>query len=121
MKMFGPALGFSIVSGCLKFYIDPNLTPAINNSDPRWLGAWWVGWLILGPILIISAGIMSMLPKTLPRAAARKDFYKLKYKITQENSELTPSLKGKLKLLLFYLRIIQNDIFQVYSKLSNVY
>lgn len=98
MRMFGPALGYSIVSACLKFYIDPTLTPVINNYDPRWLGAWWVGWLVLGPVLIIFAGIMSMLPKTLPRAAARRDFYIQKFKIVQENSELKPSLKGTLML-----------------------
>ena len=38
----------------------------------RWLGAWWLGWIILAILLFIFAGIIALFPKTLPRAAVRK-------------------------------------------------
>lgn len=41
-------------------------------SHYRWLGAWWLGWIILGILLFIFASIIALFPKTLPRAAARK-------------------------------------------------
>lgn len=41
--MLGPAIGYALASLCLKFYISPTLTPKIDNKDPRWLGAWWIG------------------------------------------------------------------------------
>lgn len=38
----------------------------------RWLGAWWLGWIILAFLLFVFASIIALFPKTLPRAAARK-------------------------------------------------
>jgi hypothetical protein len=55
--LFGFIVFYSNVgtSMCLKIYISPSLTPTITNIDPRWLGAWWLGWAILGTILLLSA------------------------------------------------------------------
>lgn len=100
MRMLAPALGYTLASMSLKFYISPSLTPTINDLDPRWLGAWWVGWaflailltpltLFLGnisfwPITFIEVELITshwsnflcsstaMFPKTLPRAAVRR-------------------------------------------------
>lgn len=38
MRLLGPAAGYSLASICLKMYISPDLTPVIDNKDPRWLG-----------------------------------------------------------------------------------
>lgn len=70
--MLGPAGGYALASYCLKLYISPSLTPIIDNKDPRWLGAWWMGWLLLGMILAFFAFFMMLFPKELPRAAMRK-------------------------------------------------
>jgi Organic Anion Transporter Polypeptide (OATP) family len=72
MKMLGPAVGYSIGSFFLKKYIDPSLTPTINNTDPRWLGAWWAGWAVLGSMLLVLALLISMFPHTMPRTVARR-------------------------------------------------
>ncbi|KAF3425089.1 hypothetical protein E2986_03669 [Frieseomelitta varia] len=72
LRMLGPAIGYGLASFSLKFYISPSLTPTITTQDPRWLGAWWLGWIILAFLLFIFASIIALFPKTLPRAAARK-------------------------------------------------
>lgn len=72
LRLLGPAGGYALASFCLKIYISPELTPTIDNKDPRWLGAWWMGWLILAVSLFGFAFIMCMFPKQLPRAAVRK-------------------------------------------------
>lgn len=56
--MLGPAIGYTLASFCLKIYISPTLTPKIEITDPRWLGAWWMGWAILGIGLLFSAALM---------------------------------------------------------------
>lgn len=76
--MLGPAIGYATASFCLKFYIAPTLTPSITNSDPRWLGAWWMGWIVFGSIIFIFAILIGMFPKTLHRAAVRKVIQKEK-------------------------------------------
>ncbi|XP_017487768.1 PREDICTED: solute carrier organic anion transporter family member 4C1-like, partial [Rhagoletis zephyria] len=70
--MLGPAIGYALASFCLRLYIAPQLRPVINNDDPRWLGAWWMGWLLLGSVLFVCGILFAMLPKELPRAKARR-------------------------------------------------
>ncbi|XP_054269028.1 solute carrier organic anion transporter family member 74D-like isoform X1 [Macrosteles quadrilineatus] len=72
LRMLGPAIGYSLASACLTTYISPSLTPTITPSDPRWLGAWWAGWLVISAALLLFASILALFPKSLPRAAARR-------------------------------------------------
>lgn len=65
MRMCGPTLGFGLSYLMLRIYIDPTKTPTITHSDPRWLGAWWLGWIILGSVLLILAALISLFPKQL--------------------------------------------------------
>ncbi|KAG8227796.1 hypothetical protein J437_LFUL006210 [Ladona fulva] len=88
LRMLGPASGYALASFCLKLYISPTLTPTINTSNPRWLGAWWLGWVILAIPLAAFAFLMAMFPKTLPRAAERKRIALLKLKTSASKAEL---------------------------------
>nr|XP_018907628.1 PREDICTED: solute carrier organic anion transporter family member 2B1-like [Bemisia tabaci]XP_018907629.1 PREDICTED: solute carrier organic anion transporter family member 2B1-like [Bemisia tabaci] len=72
LRTLGPALGYGISSLTMKMYINPSLTPTIGQTDPRWLGAWWIGWLILGTLLAIMGSLVSLFPKVLPKSAQRK-------------------------------------------------
>lgn len=55
MRLFGNAIGFFLAAQLLKVYIVPDLTPTITPDDPRWLGAWWIGWLILSVPVLLTA------------------------------------------------------------------
>ncbi|RZF47269.1 hypothetical protein LSTR_LSTR004978 [Laodelphax striatellus] len=66
LRTIGPAFGFFVGYLCLKLYIDPTLTPIIDQKDPRWLGAWWLGWLILGSVMLLFSILISCFPKKLP-------------------------------------------------------
>lgn len=48
-------------------YIDPFKKPLIDNKDPRWLGAWWFGWMILGTLMVLFSGLIGLFPKQLPK------------------------------------------------------
>ncbi|XP_014214471.1 solute carrier organic anion transporter family member 2A1-like [Copidosoma floridanum] len=87
LRMLGPALGYGLASFALKFYISPTLTPTITMHDPRWLGAWWLGWIILAILLFVFASVVALFPKTLPRAAARKV-------LAQERNKSASNLKA---------------------------
>lgn len=104
MRMLGPAMGYALASFCLRMYISPTLTPIVTNNDPRWLGAWWLGWIILGITLFVSSIFLTMFPKELPRAAARRMLKKEKQKKNNkdlkdvpEESELPASFKDMIK------------------------
>jgi len=66
----GPAIGFLLGFGCLSLYIDPKLTPVITKKDPRWLGAWWLGWIILAATMGMFAVLIAMFPRDLPKSKA---------------------------------------------------
>lgn len=71
LRTVGPAFGFLLGFGCLSLYISPSLTPLIEKDDPRWLGAWWLGWVILGCLKLVVAAIITMFPKELPKKSGK--------------------------------------------------
>lgn len=72
LRTVGPALSFILGYACLSLYIDPRLTPIIDRSDPRWLGAWWIGWLLLGTMMLMLAVLIAMFPKKLSKTKINK-------------------------------------------------
>ncbi|KAM9095276.1 solute carrier organic anion transporter family member 4C1-like isoform X1 [Sarcophilus harrisii] len=71
MSVLGPAIGYVLGGQLLTIYIDSDMNGNIDitEDDPRWLGAWWMGFLIscfLGWSLIIP---FSCFPKHLPGTA----------------------------------------------------
>lgn len=67
LRTFGPAVGFILAYFCMKIYIVPDLHPIISDKDPRWLGAWWLGWIFLGLLLAIFSLLIAMFPRELPK------------------------------------------------------
>lgn len=72
VRLLAPAIGLNTASYFLKFYVAPHLHPTINNKDPRWIGAWWPGYIIFAIVTFALAPGMAMFPKILPRAAMRR-------------------------------------------------
>ncbi|XP_073826986.1 organic anion transporting polypeptide 33Ea [Musca autumnalis] len=69
LRLVGPIVGFFLGYVSLNMFIDPTKTPLIDNKDPRWLGAWWFGWMILGTLMIVFSGLIGLFPKELPKKA----------------------------------------------------
>ncbi|KAJ8334041.1 hypothetical protein SKAU_G00413600 [Synaphobranchus kaupii] len=67
--VFGPACGFILGSLCTKIYVDAMFIDTskldITPEDPRWIGAWWGGFLLCGALLFISALFMFGFPQSL--------------------------------------------------------
>ncbi|XP_032011798.1 solute carrier organic anion transporter family member 4C1 [Hylobates moloch] len=71
MSILGPAIGYVLGGQLLTIYIDVAMGESTNvtEDDPRWLGAWWIGFLlswIFAWSLIIP---FSCFPKHLPGTA----------------------------------------------------
>jgi len=110
--MLGPAMGFSMVSLCLRLYIDPFKTPLITPNDPRWLGAWWLGWFLLTFILIISAFFVALFPKELPRAKARR--------LKAVGEEDTPLAERSFQDMLDSLKRLAVNKVYIYNMLASI-
>jgi len=113
LRLAGPSLGYALASTCLSFFISPSLTPTIAQEDPRWMGAWWMGWLILGSILALCGSILALFPRMLPKAAARRaaasEMAKVKKSEANEGvqaepeaHDIKPSFSGKVSYIRFF-------------------
>uniref|UniRef100_A0A672T3V2 Solute carrier organic anion transporter family member n=1 Tax=Sinocyclocheilus grahami TaxID=75366 RepID=A0A672T3V2_SINGR len=69
--IMGPMFGFMLGSFCAKLYVDigaVNLdTITINHKDSRWVGAWWLGFLLTGGVMLLAGIPFWFLPKSLPK------------------------------------------------------
>ncbi|KAJ9590578.1 hypothetical protein L9F63_016347 [Diploptera punctata] len=64
LRMLGPTLGFLFGSYALTLYVDTSLHPTIASDDPRWIGAWWLGFLPIGTVLICLSGALALFLKS---------------------------------------------------------
>jgi solute carrier organic anion transporter family, member 5A len=119
MRLCGPVLGYTLASYCLSLYIDPFATPTINNKDRRWMGAWWLGWIIFASIMAIFSIIVALFPRDLPRAFLRKKIEIEKQKRESlkigkvekiEQSEEKATLKD---MLVSHKRLLKNKLFML--------
>lgn len=125
LRLLGPAGGYALASFCLKIYISPDLTPTITINDPRWLGAWWMGWLILAASLFGFAFVMCMFPKQLPRAALRKriasERRKRGMKSLEPAAEIDEVPASFSDMLVTFKRLLKNIIFMLNNLASIFY
>lgn len=65
----GPAIGFVFGGMALELYTYPSVKPDdvnIDSSSYSWVGAWWIGYLISGALLIMNGLPIILLPKVIP-------------------------------------------------------
>ncbi|XP_077578352.1 solute carrier organic anion transporter family member 1C1 isoform X1 [Stigmatopora nigra] len=76
ISVVGPVFGYLLGSLCAKIYVDIGFvkleTITITPADSRWVGAWWLGYLIAGVITLLSAIPFWFLPRSLPVSGSPK-------------------------------------------------
>uniref|UniRef100_A0A8C4GIU5 Solute carrier organic anion transporter family member n=1 Tax=Dicentrarchus labrax TaxID=13489 RepID=A0A8C4GIU5_DICLA len=75
ISVVGPVFGYLLGSLCAKIYVDIGFvkmeTITITPADARWVGAWWLGYLVAGVITLLSAIPFWFLPRSLPMSGPR--------------------------------------------------
>lgn len=66
VRILGPALGFILGSLCTMIYADLSANPQITPTDPRWVGAWWLGLVLIAAMLMLVSIGMFAFPTRLP-------------------------------------------------------
>ncbi|KAM6962382.1 solute carrier organic anion transporter family, member 1D1 isoform 2-T2 [Tautogolabrus adspersus] len=69
--ILGPMFGFMLGSYLAKIYVDVGSvdldTITITYKDSRWVGAWWLGFIVTGTVILLSSIPFWFLPKSLPK------------------------------------------------------
>uniref|UniRef100_A0AC35TZ74 Solute carrier organic anion transporter family member n=1 Tax=Rhabditophanes sp. KR3021 TaxID=114890 RepID=A0AC35TZ74_9BILA len=78
VQSIGPVVGLFVGGYFLTFYIDfdrvdMSTVPFKDNSDPRFIGAFWLGFIICGVLAIINAFPILMFPRELPQAKRHRE------------------------------------------------
>uniref|UniRef100_A0A3Q3WA59 Solute carrier organic anion transporter family member n=1 Tax=Mola mola TaxID=94237 RepID=A0A3Q3WA59_MOLML len=75
ITLLGPMFGFLLGSYCAKLYVDIGYVDmesvTITPKDARWVGAWWMGFLVSSALLLISSIPFWFLPRSMPKDIAK--------------------------------------------------
>ncbi|KAK7130835.1 hypothetical protein R3I94_016094 [Phoxinus phoxinus] len=87
VTVIGPALGYMMSSVLLRFFVDVEKISSdevlLKHNDPRWVGAWWLGFLIAATLLLLTSLPYLFFPK----------------KISREENEETPAEPSTEKIM----------------------
>ena len=62
-RVIGPTLGYFLGSACLAYYVDPGQVPnGITEGHPRWIGAWWIGFVVIAVLLMLFSPWLTLFP-----------------------------------------------------------
>ncbi|XP_075119115.1 solute carrier organic anion transporter family member 2B1 isoform X1 [Leptodactylus fuscus] len=69
--MMGPGVAFILGSAMLRYYVDIDKFSAseivLTPGDPRWIGAWWLGFIVAATIVALTAIPYFFFPRTMPK------------------------------------------------------
>ncbi|XP_060927589.1 solute carrier organic anion transporter family member 1C1-like [Limanda limanda] len=70
ITLLGPMFGFLLGSYCARLYVDIGYVDmdsvTITPQDARWVGAWWMGFMVSSALLLVSSVPFWFLPRSLP-------------------------------------------------------
>ncbi|XP_075992530.1 solute carrier organic anion transporter family member 74D-like isoform X2 [Anticarsia gemmatalis] len=65
IRVIGPALGFLLGALCTRVYVDPLFDPGFESTDPRWVGAWWLGMVFIAGFIVLLSTLMFCFPRQI--------------------------------------------------------
>uniref|UniRef100_A0A8C9DEU8 Solute carrier organic anion transporter family member n=1 Tax=Prolemur simus TaxID=1328070 RepID=A0A8C9DEU8_PROSS len=71
LTMTGPGMAYGLGSLMLRLYVDIDRMPeggiSLTTKDPRWVGAWWLGFLIAAGLVALAAIPYFFFPREMPK------------------------------------------------------
>ncbi|XP_078514716.1 solute carrier organic anion transporter family member 2B1-like [Lissotriton helveticus] len=110
VTFMGPGAAYILGSALLRYYVDIDKIPSadivLTPKDPRWVGAWWMGFLVAGSVMGLSALPIFFFPREMQKEEEKLDKETDKKPRTDLISECKPnpeiyqhlSLMGFIKL-----------------------
>ncbi|XP_021399696.1 solute carrier organic anion transporter family member 2B1 isoform X1 [Lonchura striata] len=75
LTVIGPGVAFMLGSAMLQFYVDIDKVSTaevqLTSKDPRWVGAWWLGFLVAASLVALCALPYFFFPREMPKEVAR--------------------------------------------------
>ncbi|KAG1676858.1 Solute carrier organic anion transporter family member 1C1 [Nymphon striatum] len=71
-RQIGFSCGIFYASKFLSLYQTPSVDPGFDEEDLRWVGAWWIGFIVMGIQCFIIGILMGMFPQSLKSLGSNK-------------------------------------------------
>jgi len=121
-RLIGPTFGYLLGAKCLQTYVYPLQDPpdGMEEGDPRWIGAWWIGFPIIATLLLIFSLPLMLFPQRLAKTDtdASKDTKESENLMTEaqkkERDAFLPALKRLLSNKLYVWNFF-SSIFYVFA------
>ncbi|XP_048257217.1 solute carrier organic anion transporter family member 2B1-like [Haliotis rufescens] len=105
LTLFGPALSFAVGGVFSRIPVDLKDT-LLTQTDPRWIGAWWLGFLVFGSIAVVLALPLFFYPRRM------KTSWKETETEADDHEHKEESLCEKIKdMPASVLRVLRNPIY----------
>lgn len=103
MGIFGPSIAFLVGGIFSKIPVDLK-DRGLRPKDPRWIGAWWMGFLLFGLLSVVISIPLFFFPKTLKANSLHND--------EEKRLGKNPSIFNRIKELPVSLgRVIKNPVY----------
>ncbi|KAM6171939.1 solute carrier organic anion transporter family member 2B1 [Erethizon dorsatum] len=80
VTMMGPGMAYGLGSLMLRLYVDIDRMPeggvSLTPKDPRWVGAWWLGFLISAGMVALAASPYFFFPREMPKEKHELRFWR---------------------------------------------
>ncbi|CAI4226253.1 unnamed protein product [Auanema sp. JU1783] len=104
IRILGPICGHLIGSFTNKVYYTLNAPPGLTASDPTWIGAWWIGFLIIGTVTLFPSIFLFLFPSGKSKVSTGEEGQKSndlvffdKHKEKSKDESLLEKAKGFTK------------------------
>ncbi|XP_050389881.1 solute carrier organic anion transporter family member 5A1 [Patella vulgata] len=114
----GPVIGYALGALMLQYYVDTfTYDVPITSSHPRWIGAWWGGFIICGFVILMLSIPFIAFPKVLVNEKRKLLEHKAKEDLLSSNCQEENNQYGKTikDIPRSILRLLKNPVYIITS------
>eukprot|EP00794_Sanderia_malayensis_P000568 gene568-1226_t len=93
---FGPGLGYIVGGTFLNVFTNGKMPDGMKLSakDPRWVGAWWLGFFLLSWFLFLSGAALLCFPAEMPKFRKKRDEALKKGELQMAEKDIGTGIRG---------------------------